>query len=299
MSVAQPARPLVLRSMLFLPANSDRKIAKAFSSDADAVILDLEDALAISEKAAGRDNLVGFLKNSPMKPTFVRVNDIATEHCYRDILAVVTPNLTGIVLPKVEAPHHLLTIDWLVSQLEDERELPRNGIEIMPIIETAKGLAAVNDIADASARVRRLAFGMVDLAADMRLDLHDDFGAVTHARFAVAVASRAADLQGPIDTAFVDIQNLDRLRSSTHQARSMGYAGKCCIHPAQIAVVNEVFSPTAADLERAERIVAAFNAAESAGSAAVTLDGMMIDYPVVTWAQQVLSLSEALDQRRK
>lgn len=297
MHVNQSARPLVLRSMLFLPANSDRKIAKAFSSDTDAVILDLEDALAISEKPAGRSNLVGHLKAPQTKPTFVRVNALTTEHCYRDIQAVVTANLTGIVLPKVEAPHELQTIDWFVTQLEDERGLPRNGIEIMPIIETAKGLAAVNEIAGASARVRRLAFGMVDLAADMRLDLHDDFGAVTHARFAVAVASRAANLQGPIDTAFVDIQNLDRLRSSTSQARSMGYAGKCCIHPAQIAVVNEVFSPTAADLDRAGRIVAAFNAAESAGSAAVTVDGMMIDYPVVTWAQQVLSIREALDRR--
>ncbi len=295
MSNPSGARALLLRSMLFLPGNSERKIAKAYASDADAVILDLEDALAISEKPAGRENLNTVLKQPLAKPTFVRVNALTTEHCYKDIQAVVSANLSGIVLPKLEAPHELQTIDWLVSQLEAERGLAHNRIEIMPIIETAKGIAAVNAIAASSPRLRRLAFGMVDLAADMQLDLNDDFGAIQHARFAVSVASRAASLQGPVDTAFVDIQNLDRLGASTRQARAMGYAGKCCIHPSQIAVVNDVFSPSAAELERARKIVAAFKIAEASGSAAVMIDGMMIDYPVVTWAQQVLAAQAMID----
>ena len=295
MSNPSGARALLLRSMLFLPGNSERKIAKAYASDADAVILDLEDALAISEKPAGRENLNTVLKQPLAKPTFVRVKALTTEHCYKDIQAVISANLSGIVLPKLEAPHELQTIDWLVSQLEAERGLAHNSIEIMPIIETAKGIAAVNAIAASSPRLRRLAFGMVDLAADMQLDLYDDFGAIQHARFAVSVASRAAGLQGPVDTAFVDIQNLERLGASTRQARAMGYAGKSCIHPSQIAVVNDVFSPSAAELERARKIVAAFEIAEASGSAAVMIDGMMIDYPVVTWAQQVLAAQAMID----
>lgn len=298
MSKSSSPRALLLRSMLFLPGNNDRMIAKAFSSDADAVILDLEDALAISEKPAGRENLTKVLQQPMAKTTFVRVNALTTEHCYKDIQAVVSANLTGIVLPKLEAPHELQTIDWFMSQLEAERGLPPSSIEIMPIIETAKGLASVNAIATASPRLRRLAFGMVDLAADMRLDLNDDVGAIQHARFAVAVASRAANLHGPIDTAFVDIQNLDRLRASTTQARAMGFGGKCCIHPNQIAVVNDVFSPSVTELERARKIVAAFEIAEASGSAAVMIDGMMIDYPVVAWAQQVLTAQTMIDDSR-
>jgi len=236
------------------------------------------------------------LSNPLPKSTYVRVNAMTTSHCFKDITAVITPYLTGIVLPKVEAARELQTIDWLVAQLEEERGLAPGSVEIVPIIETAKGIAAVNEIARAAPRVRHMAFGMVDLAADMQLDLGDDHGAIAHARFAVAVASRAAGLQGPLDTAFVDIKNLERLRRTASHARSMGYVGKGCIHPDQIAVVNEVFSPTAAEIERATKIIAAFAAAEASGAAAISVDGMMIDYPVVTWAQHVMAFQESLDK---
>src|SRR5262249_42084975 len=158
---------------------------------------------------------------------------------------------------------------------------PRGSIEILPIIETAKGIAAVGSIAGAVARVRRLCFGAVDLALDMDLDLADEVGAMNHPRFAIALASRAAGLEGPVDTALLPISDLDSLRISATNAKKMGYTGKSCIHPAQIEVVNSVFSPSEQDIERARRIIAAFEEAERAGSAAFKLDGVMIDYPVV------------------
>lgn len=277
-----------LRSLLFTPANGGRKVEKAFASAADGVILDLEDAVAVSEKPPARQAAVQALGGERTRTAWVRVNALSTPFCFDDLLAIAPAAPDAIVLPKVESYADVRTADWLLSQMEVRHGLAAGSIGLVPILETAAGIAAAGEIARASPRVQRLVFGAVDLALDMDLDLDDDQGAIAQARFAIALASRAAVLPGPIDTAFVDIPALDRLRASAVRARAMGYGGKLCIHPAQIAVVNEVFTPTARELERARRIVDAFDAAERAGLAAVSLDGAMIDYPVVLKARRVL-----------
>ena len=277
-----------LRSLLFTPANAERKVEKAFASAADGVILDLEDAVAIGEKPAARQAAVQALGGERTRTAWVRVNALSTPFCFDDLLAIAPAAPDAIVLPKVESYADVRTADWLLSQMEARHGLAAGSTGLAPIIETATGIAAAGEIARASPRVRRLVFGAVDLALDMDLDLDDEQGAIAQARFAIALASRAAGLPGPLDTAFVDIPALDRLRASAVRARAMGYGGKLCIHPAQIEVVNEVFTPTARELERARRIVDAFDAAERAGLAAVSLDGAMIDYPVVLKARRVL-----------
>jgi citrate lyase subunit beta/citryl-CoA lyase len=277
------------RSLLFTPATSTRKLDKAFASAADGVIVDLEDAVAIAEKPQARMTIAERLSSPLPRPVFVRVNGLATPYCWEDLLAVASPHLDGIVLPKAEQASDIVTVDWLLTQLERQRGIAPGRIGVIPIIETAKGIAGVGAVAAASPRIRQIAFGVVDLAADMGLDLADEDGAIQSARFAIAVASRAAGLPGPLDTAFVDIANPERLRLSASRARAMGYAGKSCIHPSQIEVVNAVFSPTPAERERAQRIVDAFTAAESGGQAALTVDGVMIDYPVVTWARRIIA----------
>jgi citrate lyase subunit beta/citryl-CoA lyase len=278
----------MLRSLLFTPANGGRKVEKAFASAADAVILDLEDAVAVSEKRAARALAVAALRERA-KPAFVRVNALSTPHCFDDLLAVVPGGPDGIILPKVERASDVLTAEWVIGELERRAGLAPGHVGLELILETGLGIAAAGEIAASGSRVRWLMFGAVDLALDMDVDLDDEAGAIGQARFAVALASRTAGLPGPIDTAFVDIQGLDRLRASAGRARAMGYMGKACIHPAQIAVVNEVFAPSARELERSRRIVAAFEAAERAGSAAVAVDGAMIDYPVVLRAQRKLA----------
>ncbi len=277
-----------LRSLLFTPANGGRKVEKAFASAADGVILDLEDAVAVGEKPAARRAAVQALGGERTRTAWVRVNALSTPFCFDDLLAIAPAAPDAIVLPKVESCADVRTADWLLSQLEARYGLAAGSIGLTPILETATGIAAAGDIARGSPRVQRLMFGAVDLALDMDLDLDDDQGAIAQARFAIALASRAAGLPGPMDTAFVDIPALDRLRASAVRARAMGYSGKLCIHPAQIEVVNEVFTPTTRELERARRIVDAFDAAERAGLAAVSLDGAMIDYPVVLKARRVL-----------
>ena len=283
-----------LRSLLFTPANGGRKVEKAFASAADGVILDLEDAVAVSAKPAARQDAVQALAGERPRAAYVRVNALSTPFCFDDLLAIVPAAPDAIVLPKVESASDVRTADWLLSQLETRHGLPPGRIGLVPILETALGVAAAAEIARASPRLHRLMFGAVDLALDMDLDLDDDQGAIAQARFAIALASRCAGLPGPIDTAFVDIQAIDRLRASARRARAMGYTGKTCIHPAQIEAVNEVFSPTAHELDRARRIVEAFDAAERAGSAAVSVDGAMIDYPVVLKARRTLLSQAAL-----
>ena len=237
------------RSLLFVPATSEKKIDRAFASAADGVIVDLEDAVALSEKAAARRALGALLSMPRRLPCYVRVNATGTPFCFQDILAVTVAGVAGVVLPKAESADEMKTIDWLMTQLETERGLAPGGCPLMPIVETARGLASVDAIAAATPRIRRLLFGAVDLAADMAIDLDDDAGAIAQARFAIARASRAASLEAPFDTAFVDIKDGARLRASAERARALGFSGKACIHPAQIDIVNEVFTPSAGELE--------------------------------------------------
>jgi citrate lyase subunit beta/citryl-CoA lyase len=220
---------------------------------------------------------------------FLRVNATTTPYCFDDLQAAAAAEIDGIVLPKAESAAELAMVDWLLAQLEAKAGRPVGGIEIMPIVETARGLAAAAGIAEASLRLRRLAFGAVDLALDMDIDIADEAGAMAHARFMLALASRQAGLQGPMDTVFVDIRDPGGLRTSAMRARAMGFSGKCCIHPAQLEVVNAVFTPSEADLLRARAVVAAFEAAEAAGAAAVSVDGAMVDYPVYEKARRVLA----------
>jgi citrate lyase subunit beta/citryl-CoA lyase len=275
--------------LLFVPATSPEKAEKAFASIADGVILDLEDAVALAEKPQARENALRLLKTRRPTRVYLRVNAISSPHCFDDLQAASLAELDGIVLPKAESAAELAMVDWVLAQFEAKAGKAVGGIEIVPIVETARGVAAATKIATASKRLRRLAFGAVDLALDMDIDLTDETGALAQARFALTLASRRAGLQGPLDTVFVDIRDPDGLRAAALRARAMGFSGKACIHPAQLEVVNAVFTPSEAELARAREIVAAFEAAEAAGAAAVSVGGVMVDYPVVEKARRVLA----------
>lgn len=276
------------RSLLFVPATSARKVEKALTGAADGVIVDLEDAVATAEKGQARQDAAGLLAAPRGKTVFVRVNALGTPFCYDDLLMAAAAAIDGIVLPKAESAADILTVDWLLTQLETRAGKQPGALELTPIVETARGVAQAGAIAAASPRVRRLAFGAVDLALDMDVDLEDDAGAINQARFALTLASRAAGLEGPVDTVFTDIADTAGLEASTRRARAMGFGAKACIHPAQIEIVNAVFSPSTAELERAHAIVAAFEEAEAKGLAAVSVGGVMVDYPVVLKARRTL-----------
>jgi citrate lyase subunit beta/citryl-CoA lyase len=279
----------MLRSYLFTPATTLGKLPKALASGADALILDLEDSVPLQEKAGARAALVETLREPPALPTYVRINALSTPFALDDLLEVGAVVPTGIMLPKVEAARDLHIVDWILAQVERRRGVPEGSIEILPIIETGRGVAAAGPIADAAKRVKRLMLGAVDLGLDMDLDLGAETGALAQARFAVALASRVAGLLPPLDTPFLDVRDPETLRISAINARATGFGGKACIHPAQVPIVNAVFTPSAAELEQARKVIAAFEKAEREGAAALVVDGAMVDYPVVERARRLLS----------
>ena len=285
-------QPRLFRSLLFAPARSPRKIEKAFMSAADGIIIDLEDSVAVAEKSAARAALVEALASPMRLPAFVRVNAVSTSFFHDDMKALSQVAPSGVMVPKVESAADLATVDEALREVEARNGVAPNAIEILPILETARGLSAAAEVARASRRVRRLTFGAIDLALDLDVSVDEPFGAIDHARFLVALASRAARLAPPFDTAFIDFHDLDRLRSDAQRARAFGYHGKSCIHPAQIEVVNAVFTPTEAEVAGARRIVEAFDQAERMGVAAVKVDGQMVDYPVASKARRLLALAQ-------
>ena len=295
----------VLRTFLFAPGNHARRVEKALTLGADAVILDLEDAVAISEKVATRKTVVEVLSAPRQCQGYVRVNAIGTQWCMGDLMALVQPGVDGIVLPKVESAADLRTIDWLIGNLERERGLPVGGIDLMPIIETAAGFSRLDRILAARSlkdtpgpwRVKRISFGAGDFTNDVGMTWTPGEEELSELRVRMIVASRAAGLEPPIDTVWIHLQDADALRRSVERSLRMGFQGRLCIHPDQVAVVNEIFTPSAAVVERAERVIKAFQEAEATGLAAIQVDGVFVDYPIVYRAQRTLAASTAIRAR--
>jgi citrate lyase subunit beta/citryl-CoA lyase len=288
---------LPLRSFLFAPGNHPRRVANALSLNVDAVILDLEDAVATTEKPAARGAVAAALAVPRQPLLYVRVNAADTEFCYGDLVAVVRPGLDGIVLPKVESAIALATIDWLLAQLEREQGLVPGGIDLIPIIETAAGLTNLDVILAAGTRVRHIAFGAGDFTLDVNMAWSRTEAELAFARARIATASRAAGIEAPLDTVWVDLTDEEGLEMSARTALGFGFQGKMCIHPKQIAPVHRVFTPGEAEVAVAERVVAAFAEAEASGSAAIQLDGKFIDYPILYRAQRVLKKMAAIRTR--
>jgi citrate lyase subunit beta/citryl-CoA lyase len=289
----------VYRSFLFAPGNHPRRVEKALSLAADAVILDLEDACPIAEKAATRSLVVAACQRPRTGLSYIRVNAIATEFGFGDILAVVQEGVDGIVLPKLESVDEIKAVDWVVASLEKERGLPAGRIDVIPIIETAKGMDNIRSITAAGTRVRRIAFGAGDFTLDMSMTWSRDETELLPYRSECVLASRAAGIEAPLDTVWVDLKDPQGFLASTRHIKGLGFQGKMCIHPDQVSVANEVLSPTAAEIEWSRRAVEAFEAAEKAGSASIQLDGKFIDYPIVHRARRVLEIARRIAARRQ
>lgn len=284
------------RSFLFAPGNHPRRVEKAFLLGADAVILDLEDSVAVAEKEAARKPVAEALARPRKCRGYVRVNAMGSPFCFRDLAGVVGKGVDGVVLPKVESAADLHAIDWLIANLERERGLPVGAIDLIPTIETAAGLTRIDRVLQARSlkpysgtwRVRRVAFGAADYSHDLGLAPSPEEPELAHARARLVLASRAAGVEGPLDSPWFQLKDAEGLRRAVERSRRMGFQGRLCIHPDQVAVVNEGYAPSAAEIARAERIVAAFREAEAKGAAAVQVDGQMVDYPVVHQAERLL-----------
>jgi citrate lyase subunit beta / citryl-CoA lyase len=289
----------VYRSFLFAPGNHPRRVEKALTLDADATILDLEDACPIAEKVATRSVVVAAYQRPHRALAYVRVNAMTTEFGYGDIVAVVQKGIDGIVVPKVETADEIKTVDWLVRQLERERGITPGAIDIIPIIETGRGVANVAAIAAAGTRVKRLSFGAGDFTLDMNIEWSRGEEELLPYRSAVVLASRAAGIDAPLDTVWVDIKDMEGFRASVRTIKRLGFQGKMCIYPDQVPVVNEMLAPAPVEVEWSRRVVQAFKDAEAAGSASLQLDGKFIDYPIVYRAERVLAMHQRIAERRR
>jgi citrate lyase subunit beta/citryl-CoA lyase len=286
------------RSFLFAPGNVARRVEKALTLEADAVIVDLEDSVAISEKAATRGAVAAALKRPRRPRGYVRVNAPSSDFCYQDLVQTVHRNADGVVLPKVESAADLHAIDWLMANLEREHGVEPGTIDLMPQIETAAGVQRIDRIIQARNlrpykgpwRVRRLAFGAADFAHELGLTVGLEESELADARARVVLASRAAGLEGPVDSPWFHFKETEAFARALERSRRAGFQGRLCVHPDQIAPVNAAYLPSEEELARAERIVAAFKQAEARGEAAVQVDGEMIDYPVAYRAQALIDL---------
>ena len=292
------------RSYLFAPGNQPRRVEKAFTLGADAVILDLEDSVAPAEKPATRAPVAAALAataGTRRSRGYVRVNAMSTPWCFRDVAEVLGPGVDGLVLPKVESAADLHAIDWLMANIEREKGLEVGAIDLIPQIETAAGLNRIERILQARGlkpysgrwRVKRVAFGGADYATDLRLVPDEEESELIVARDRLVLASRNAGVEAPIDSPWFQIRDAEGYAKAVARSRRMGFQGRLLIHPDQIAGANAGYAPSAAEVARAERIVAAFRAAEAKGAAAIQVDGQMVDYPIVHQAEQLLAAAKA------
>jgi len=257
------------RTLLFVPGNRPERFAKALASDADAVVLDLEDSVPAGEKAAARDAIAAQWP-AMSGPVVIRVNageaDLPWLRCLADVGAVM--------LPKAESASQVARVAQAAP-----------GALIIPLIESAAGYAALPEIA-AAPGVLRLAVGNIDFSADTGIRCSDDERELAPLRFAVAIQTRLCGLAPAIDGVTTAFDDVPRLRADTLRALSFGFGGKLCIHPRQVAVIHEAMRPTAEELQWAQRVL---DADAAANGAAVQLDGRMVDVPVVLQARRTLA----------
>ena len=319
----EQARARLQRSELAVPGSNTALFEKAARSAADVIFLDCEDAVAPDDKAQARRNIIVALNEIDWgsKTMMVRINGLDTHYMYRDVVDIVEacPRLDMLLIPKVGVPQDVYALDMLVTQIEAATgRQKRIGFEVL--IETALGMANVEAIAQSSKRLEAMSFGVADYAASTRArttvigGVHRDSGVLTDpdsegrrayhwsdpwhaAQTRVLVACRAYGLR-PIDGPFGDFGDRDGFMAAARRAAVLGYEGKWAIHPSQIELANEVFTPSAAEVDKARRILAAMQQAAREGRGAVSLDGRLIDLASIRMAEVLIAKADAIGGAR-
>jgi malyl-CoA/(S)-citramalyl-CoA lyase len=317
-TLVEQARPRLHRSELAVPGSNPSLFEKSAKSKADIIFLDLEDAVAPSDKEQARRNVIAALNDIDWgtKTMMVRINGLDTHYMYRDVVDVVEtcPRLDMILIPKVGVPADVYAIDMLVTQIESaKKRSKRIGFEVL--IETALGMANVEAIAKASPRLEAMSFGVADYAASTRArttvigGVNPDYGVLADkdaeggrnyfwsdqwhaAQTRMLIACRAYGLR-PIDGPFGDFSDRDGYLAAAKRAAVLGYEGKWAIHPSQIELANLVFTPSKAEVTKAQRILEAMDQAAKEGKGAVSLDGRLIDIASIRMAEALLNKANA------
>lgn len=288
MTDAVHARPL-RRSLFFVPGGESRKLERARSSGADTLLLDLEDSVALGEKDRARELVAEFLRageTGGAEPA-VRVNPPGTPFFEADLEAAVTSGAAAILLPKSERAQTLLAVSEKIALLE-ERSPRQAPVALLALVESAAGIVHAAALPSAGRRVEALCFGHADFSRDMGLSVADaSTGVVLHARCSLAIAARASGV-APIDTVFLDVRDEAAFRRDAELGLRLGFEGKLCIHPSQVAIANDVHTPNADEIAYAQRVLAAAAAARAEGKGVFTVDGKMVDVPLIEAQRRVV-----------
>ena len=292
---------ILIRTALFVPGNRPDRIEKAFNTEADVVIIDLEDAVPISEKESSRSKVREKVAQFADRMILVRINDLGSPFIKGDLEEAIVEGVNGIVFPKVEKADDIREINSLLLEVEKKRALPEGSIQVFPLIESAAAVQQIYDIVSTKTKPERIytvAFGAADYTLDMGIEMTLEGNELFHARSKIAIACRAAGIAPPVDTPFmIDLKNTEALISDARRAKELGFQGKLVIHPNQVEPCNRMFSPTTEEIAKATKIVQAFEEAEVAGMAAIQLEGKFIDYPVVKRAKELLVLATAIGKK--
>lgn len=285
----------LFRSYLFAPGNNERILGKAFRVGADAVVIDLEDAVPEPEKSRARSLVTEILRRESASagapPAFVRINSVGSEYWRADLDAVVGPHIAGVRVPKVETVESLCRLNEAIGARERALGLKEGSTGVVATIESARGIANLELVARGP-RVVGLTFGAADYVADVGADPGEE-SATLFARSALVAASRSARRAPPVASAYTLLDDDDGLRVDTQRQKSLGFFGRSAVHPRQIPIIHDVFDPTPAEVDRAVKELAAHEAAAREGRGASRADGRFVDLAVVRRARATLEIHEA------
>lgn len=287
------------RSMLFLPGNNPNMLINGNCLGADAVIFDLEDAVAPDQKDAARILVRNTMKYMDFRgcEIIVRINSIDTPYWKQDVSEILPYRPGLILLPKTCKASDVLEADAYMTQVEEALGMEKNTVGLMPLIETALGVENAFAIASASSRVKALFLGAEDLTADLQCKRTKEGREIEYARTRLVVAARAAGVD-VYDTPFTDVNDDEGIVADATLAKSLGFTGKASISPRHVEVINSVFSPTQKDVDYAYEVMEAIELAKRQGKGAISLHGKMIDAPIVNRAKQTIAMAQALGMER-
>ena len=287
------------RSMLFLPGNTPNMLINGNTLGADAVILDLEDAVSPAEKDAARILVRNTMRYMDFKgcEIIVRINSIDTPYWKQDIRQILPEKPAMLLLPKTNTAEDVMEADAYITQVEALLGLETNSVGLMPLIETAQGVENAFLIAKAANRVKALFLGAEDLTADLQCKRTKEGREIEYARTRLVVAARAAGID-VYDTPFTDVNDDEGIVKDAQLAKALGFTGKASISPRHVEVINSVFSPTMKEVDYAYEVMDAIALAKEQGKGAIALHGKMIDAPIVARARQTIAMAEALGMER-
>jgi citrate lyase subunit beta/citryl-CoA lyase len=287
------------RSVLFVPGHREHMLAKSLAYPADALLPDLEDSVPPAEKAVARATVQTFLSQVRDHTVFVRVNSVAGGDAQSDLEAVVVPGISGVFVPKIESAQQIVQLSSWLDHLESAAGLPNGNIGVVPMIESAMGVVKCIEIATSSPRIATLCIGSAedgDLHGDLGCEWSPESPAMLYARSRFLLEARAAGVEYPLDGVYARLDDEVGLIADTELSRRLGYSGRTLVHPKQIEHVNRIYSPSPEEVNRARRLLAAFEEAGAAGTGAIRFEGRLVDAAMAAKARSILGRASLIER---